>query len=668
MRKLFSRVALIACVASLAACGDDNKAKSDGGTDGGSDSGPVSSIPAACNPLGGDGCLLPWPSSIYLTTDATTATGYRLVLPAAGMPKNADGAVIDPTLLGRWDGFSPTGFLLAMFPNGVSSDGLPPFSDPDQSLSADSPIVLVNMDTGERAPFFAEVDQNVTEVTRRALIIRPLARLAEKSHYAVGIRNTVKDKDGNALTPSEGFVALRDGKPYNHPLFAALQASSEAMFTALATAGVQKSDLVLAWEFRTASDAMLQGDLTTMRGAALPAMGTDGANLTFVATPQSNTAQSHARYIGTFTSPNFLTDPLAGNDAKLTRDGSGKPMMTGMRDANFAAIVPKCVETQPLPRPTIIFGHGLFGSAASYLDDDFVQSLAEDHCLIILAGDFIGLTQNDLQGVTLAINDLNRGPTVVEKLGQSIVDFMSLEHIARGPMATADEFKYNGTPVIDTTKIYYVGGSLGGIMGNAIMAYDPNLVRGVLAVPGGIWSMLIERSNAWFLLIGAAMGAYPDPSVYELNLAFLGMAFEPYDPITTAKHVIKDPLFGNPPKKILMWYSLGDCLVNNLTTEFIAREMGIPILGPAVKMPWGLPPMTGPLDNGVMIFNDHPTPLPPTTNVPPSVDNGTHSGINKKAAALRAVESFLLDPQEVVDACTVDGDQVACDCATGACD
>ena len=33
--------------------------------------------------------------------------------------------------------------------------------------------------------------------------------------------------------------------------------------------------------------------------------------------------------------------------------------------------------TQPLPRPTIIFGHGLFGSAKDYLDDAFVQSTRE---------------------------------------------------------------------------------------------------------------------------------------------------------------------------------------------------------------------------------------------------------------------------------------------------
>ena len=59
-----------------------------------------------------------------------------------------------------------------------------------------------------------------------------------------------------------------------------------------------------------------------------------------------------------------------------------------------------------------------------------------------------------------------------------------------------------------------------------------------------MWSLLFERSNAWHLLIGSAMGSYTDPAVYQLNIAFLGMGMEPYDPITTAAHVIKDPRFG----------------------------------------------------------------------------------------------------------------------------
>jgi len=89
-------------------------------------------------------------------------------------------------------------------------------------------------------------------------------------------------------------------------------------------------------------------------------------------------------------------------------------------------------------------------------------------------------------------------------------------------------------------------------MGNTFMAYDPNITKGVLAVPGGVWSMLLERSAAWFALLARA-GQLPRPSGLQLVVAFLGFAMEPYDPITTASHVIKDPLFAaQPPKDILI--------------------------------------------------------------------------------------------------------------------
>jgi len=650
---MLNRTLLLVLV--VAACGND-----------GSSSSP---LPAACNPLGGQGCLLPWPSLSYMKVDPTTATGYRLDLPIEAMPMNGSQVAIDPSPLNsRWDGFSPTAPLIAMFPKGVAPDGLPSWKTPDDSLAAASPIVVLDLDRGERAPFFAEIDQNELDPVSQALVIRPLMRLHENTHYAVAIRNTVKSADGSDLPISPGFAALRDGMSFGHPRFAAMQARATQMFDKLAAAGVAKAELVLAWDFVTASDDMLRADLTAMRQAALPAIGDKGANLSFTTQVQPNTPQSYQRYLGTFKSPDFLTNGEA-DDSVIARDAAGKPQMHGLRDANFAAIIPACVATQPLPRPTVIFGHGLFGSSAGYLNDGFVQQLAEDHCLVIIAGDFIGLTSRQLVAAGLAVLDLNHGNTITEKLGQSVIDFMALESIARGPMAASPAFQVGGKPVIDPDNTFYVGGSLGGIMGNVIMAYDPNLTRGVLAVPGGAWSLLIERSNAWNLLKTLVQGSYTDPEVYQLNVALFGMAFEPYDPITTAAHVIKDPLFGNPVKNILMWYSIGDSLVSNITTEMVARTMGIDMIGPSVKMPWGLAQKTGAQTNGIVVFNDHPTPLPPDTNEPPAKDNGTHSGINRKPAALRMVESFLLPPaQAAVDGCTLAGSPAACDCATGACD
>jgi hypothetical protein len=637
-----SHLALVA----LAACGNDG-----------------SDIPAQCNPLGGQGCLLPWPSSAYEVADKTTATGRRVQLPIEAMPKNLDATPINPVDFNRWDGFSPTGPMLAAFPTGVSAEGLPTWKDPDASLADDSPIIVVDADTGERAPFFAEVDQNTHDIEKRNLIIRPLARLHAGAHYVVGIRKSVKAADGSDLVSPPAFAAAVAGGGYEHPRFDGARYTK--IFAALQAAGVAKTDLVLAWDFHTASDEFLRRDLTTMRDAAVPAMGAGGENLSFSATPQSPKSGIYKRYLGTYKAPNFL-DQGETDDSRLIRDSAALPMMDGMRDAHFAAIVPQCVETMPLPRPVIIFGHGLFGSSEGYLDDQFVIDLAQENCFVIIAGDFIGLTDRQLALAPLAVNDMNKGPGITEKLAQSVIDFIALETLARGPMRTAPEFSYNGTPVIDPAKTFYVGGSLGGIMGNVFMAYDPNITKGVLAVPGGVWSLLFERSNAWHLLMGAAQGAYEDPEVYQLNIALLGMGFEPYDPITTAAHVIKDPLPGVPVKNIDIWYSVGDCLVSNISTEMVARTMGLDMLAPSVKSVWGMPAKAGPLVNGITLYDEHPTPLPSDLNIPPSNDNGTHSGVNRNPSALRQVYQFLLQ-DGVVQTCG-GSTPAPCDCSTGACD
>jgi hypothetical protein len=622
-------------------------------------------IPGYCNPLGGQGCLRPWPSAVYEVADPTTATGRRLQLPIEAMPRNLDDSPVDPEAFNRWDGFSPTGPMLAQFPAGVSNVNLLSWKDPDASLAADSPIVVVNAATGERVPFFAEVDQNTKDVVKRDLIIRPLVRLDPGAHYVVGIRRSVKAADGGELPLSPAFAAALGGDDFDHPRFQ--RERFPAMFAALAAAGVDRTDLVLAWDFHTASDEFLRRDLTTMRDAALPMIGTNGANLSFTATAQTPATGILRSFVGTFESPDFLT--LGEADASiLRRDAAGLPQASGLRDASFAALVPQCVTTEPLPRPTILFGHGLFGLAKEYLDDKFVRDLAQRYCFVIIAGNFIGLTSQQLHLAPLAVNDMNRGAQITEKLAQAVIDFMALGALARGPMAQAPEFMVDGTSVLDPARTFYVGGSLGGIMGNTLMAYDPHISKAVLAVPGGVWSMMFERSTAWHLLMGAAMGAYPDPELYQLNIALLGMGMEPYDPITTAAHVIRDPLPGVPAKNVLLWYAVGDALVTNIATEMVARTMGLDLLGPAVHPVWRMPPKAGPLASGLNLYDEKPTPMPSELNIPPTSDNGTHSDVNKRAAALRQVERFLLGGEVGQECRDGDGEPVACDCSTGACD
>lgn len=649
----FTMYLALAAMLTASACGSD------------ADPALVSDIPDACNPLGGVSCMTPWPSSAYLV-EADTSTGYQVDIPAAAMPTNVLDVAMDPAPYNRFDGFPMSGAMVAMFPNGVDATGLPPHTDPAQSLSPGSATVVLNMDTGERLLHFSEVDMNPIYPEERALIIRPLIRMQPASRYVVAIRSQVKDPMGNDLPAPAAFAAIRDGLEYQHPLMERVAVRYEQIFTALEAEGISRDELVLAWDFVTASDEFMTRDLLTMRDEAVAAL--DPSMTWQAAEVPTDPTLVYRSFVGTHQAPNFLSNGIA-EDSVHVRDETGAPVLDGMLDAEFAAIIPECVtrpETQ-FPIPVIVFGHGLFGSGADYLDDDLVQQIANQFCFVVVAGDFIGLSMDQLPMVANIANDLNLVPRLTDKLGQSIINFIALSYMTRAVFPSDPMFQYQDQQLIDTSQIFYLGGSLGGIMGNAFMAYEPYIEKGVLGVPGGAWGLLFERSLAWGALSIVAQSAYRDWTVHALLPVLLGMLMEPVDPITTANRVISDPMPNTPVKQIMMYEAIGDSLVTNLSTEMTARTMGIPVIGPTLREPYGLEVTTDPVPNGFTIYDEHRGDEPPLTNVPPSDDNGTHGGVNERAAVLRQAETFFFQGV-VVNSCLIDDAPAPCDCDTGACD
>ena len=315
--------------------------------------------------------------------------------------------------------------------------------------------------------------------------------------------------------------------------------------------------------------------------------------------------------------------------------------------------------------PLMVFGHGLFGTGEEYLTDGFLQEVANDYCMIVVASDWIGLSARQLADAARAANDLNRVNPLTDKLGQAVVNFVALQELARGQFASDPLFARDGTPMIDTEQVFYLGASLGGIMGGTYMAYDPHIERGVLGVPGGAWSILIERSFAWSPLQGAAMNAYTDPYDYQLLVALLAMRFDRFDPITTASNVIADPLPGTPAKQLMLYQAVNDSLVNNLSTETLARSLELDLAGPSVSEPFGLSTNDQPLTSGLLILDDKVS-APSDSNVPPASDNGTHSGINSRPALLRSIQQFYFDGS-FTNQCKIGDEPAVCDCTTGAC-
>jgi hypothetical protein len=639
------KVKVLALAAALAACGDDAVT--------------VARDPQ-CNPLSDLACAYPFPSSVYLVEDSATATGVRVDIPAGALPANDDGEAVDPALFNGRDGFSPNAHILAAFPGGVDPAALPPYDDPARSLAADSGTVLLDVDRGERVLHFAELDASdeVPLAEQRALVIRPMVRLREKTRYAVAIRRAVKSAQGGDLPRPAGFQALLDGDTGAHPLLARAAAHHDEVLAALATAGIPADDLVLAWDFVTASDAALQADLVNARDAMLAAFDAGGygqLTITRNELPDGwDPAVTKRRIDGTFTMPLFLTEP--GEDGVMNRGADGRPAVSGTYQAPFTAIVPACVDAATKPVPIVIYGHGLFGDAAGEVASGWMRNATNHLCVVAIGTDWRGMSEQDVPGAILTLSNFNRLPLMMDKLVLGVNAFIALTRVARTTMVSAPEFQ-DGGQLLDPERVFYYGNSQGGIFGGTFMALDPVVQRGVLGVGAANYSIFLERSASWPLYQVTMKGAYAVAMDRQLLVHLLQWGWDTGgDPVTGL------PLLSQ--KQILMQAGIGDALVNNLGTDFQARTVGIPVLQPSTYEPYGVEARPGPLTSGLNYFKGN-APPGPTGNMPAS-DNEMHELIRRTRAANDQMKIFF-ETGEIVQTCA-DGDTpTACDCTLDRC-
>ncbi|MDQ3368249.1 MAG: hypothetical protein M3680_22725 [Myxococcota bacterium] len=628
----------------LGACGD------------GPDGTPVA---AACNPLGETGCVLPWPSSIYQVEDTASPTGIRLDVPAGALPLNFDDIPIDTAWINRRTGFSPMSQILLTFEGGVDGANLVGQDAMADSLTDASPTVLVDMTTGARVAHFAEVDVNeLDKPAEQVLYLRPAVRLAGGTRYAVGIRKSLRGKAGGALPITPAFNALLAGRATGHARLDAVRAGYPAVFAALAGAGVPKDDLVVAFDFVTADDDAMIADPLAARDAALAVVG-DGEGVAYSITSE---LVAPAPGIARIVQIKYTTPQIADlGGAGFHRDAAGQVIVMGSTMASATLVIPTCA-TPAAKASIMIFGHGFFGGLGEATSAT-MRTIAVGTCSVIVAGVWRGMSSDESADVLLALNDLNKLPGFGERIWQGIVDFMTLTKLAKGKLAREVFVTTQGQPqaFVDPARTWFLGISQGHILGSTLYAYDPTLTRGVLEVGGANWALMFERSNNWAALSLPLKGSYGGvmPSVILQQVVQMGL--EIVDGGTVARRILGDGVPGTPAKQWLQVMSMGDCAVPNLASEYQARSLGLPLLGPTVKTPYGFTPTTGPLPSAFVIMNESPTPLPPTTNEAFQYDNVAHENVRVRAASIQQVKHFV-DTGVIENFCTG-----ACDCAAGAC-
>lgn len=630
------------------------------------DNGPGVTLTADnCNPLGFDKCTSPWPSSAFEVDDAATPTGVKLDIPAGTLPTNGAGDIADPTGWNLADGFSPAAPIILAFPGGVSADGLPPNDNYDGSITAGSPTVILDMTTGERVPHFAEIDMQATSTPdSQALFLRPAARLVGGHRYAVAITKKVKSQAGGDLPISRGYQALVAGETSSHPLYQRMQARFPAVKDALATAGYDVADLVVAWDFTVASDDFLHRDMIAARDRAIAAL--DSHPITFTIdtdAPIDDGSVISRRITGHFDAPLFLTNNGGiGDNTVITRDADGLPTTSGFYSVPFSAIVPTCALTSPVPVPMVIYGHGLMGKSTE-ATGGVQQTTASELCMVFVGTDMRGMSEIDVPAVARALNNVSLSDEVFEKLEQGLVNHIALVRAMRTTFATGLFVSPTDSTVslVDPDKVFYYGLSQGGIFGVPVMAYEPTVTRAVLGVGAANYSMLLERSTDWPQYRIILSGSYPDAFDDTLAINLFQMRWDKVEGSGVANSVLAGTATGVPPKQLLLQMALGDDQVANLATLWEARSMNIPIVAPTPATAWGLSTMDSPLASGsALLIMDGGVAPPPTTNVP-APETGMHDLTRKQPATRRQMAEFYATGR-IVNEC--DG---ACVCESDAC-
>jgi len=608
----------------------------------------------------GQSCMLPFPSDALTVADDTTATGRRVNLSAASMPANADGVNMGVDRQNRNDGFSPGSAALVLVP-GVDPEasGLPPIVDIARSLDPGSASVIIDATTGESWPHWAELDANTTDDARRGLFLRPAVNYTDGHRIVIGLRNLV-DASGAPIEPTDAFRAYRDRLESDVPEVEARRPAMEQVFADLEAAGVDRNELVMAWDFTVISTESLTGPLVHMRDDAFAQLG-DAAPAFTVTSAVEDFEDVRGRIVidGTYDVPLYLEgDGSPGTGLNLP-DDPDLPTTNGTFTAGFRCqITPATSGAEP--GAGLLYGHGLLGTERQVTSAG-PTLLAENHNYVVCGTALIGMADEDTGNAAAILADPTNFSTLADRLLQGHLNTLYLGRLMKHPggLVSDPAFRTNADePLLDVDELSYYGISQGGIMGPVSTAIATDWNRGVFGVPGVNYSTLLNRSVDFDTFQLILDPAFPDKLDQAVVLLAIQMLWDRGEGNGYVNH-FREPLPGLDRKSGLIQGALGDFQVANVAMDVMARSMGASVGSGAAEVRstdvdpfWGIDRIESyPFDGSAVFLFDSGTPLPPITNTPPRDGVDPHEDVRRAAAAYDQVAAFLQPDGAVIDTC-----------------
>ena len=610
-----------------------------------------------CDPIATH-CMLPFPNDFLTVADASTPTTRRLHLSREALPANTDGVHIDPTDQNRADGWSPGSAVMAELAGvDLAASKAPAIDDLSASLRDDSPIVVLDATTGERHPFWAELDSKADAGEQPMLLLHPAKNFPDGHHIVIAMRRLVR-ADGTLIAPSAGFAAYRDGQRTTDDRFERRRPGMERVFADLATAHVGRADLQLAWDFTIASTQSLTGRMIAMRDDAFGKLGDKSPTFTVTKTTDDPDPRVKRRVDGTFEMPLYLTGTgEPGSTFQL--DASGRPKrQAGTFTAAFRCNIPAAAATTPARMST--YGHGLLGDLGE-VDSDMVLDMSVRGNIVYCATNWYGLAGEDVNNAIAALGDLSKFASVGDRLQQGMLAFLFLGRLMKHGFSENAAFQFGGKSVLKTDELYFDGNSQGAIVGGALTAVAQDFTRSVLGEAGMNYTLLLDRSvdfNEY--LDGAFKPKYPKRFDRMIGVSVIQLLWDRGDADGYANHLTSDPLPGTPKHTILLLGAVGDHQVTEYSLRIEARTIGArvhtPVAAPGRTVDadpaWGLRPIDAyPFNGSAYFLWDTGSPSTPAPNRAADSGHDPHDDTPNIPAVQTLKDEFWHRDGAVPDVC-----------------
>jgi hypothetical protein len=538
------------------------------------------------------------------------------------------------------DGFSAGTPILTYLP-GLSGEELGGEEDIDQSLSESSPTIVLDVETGELVPHFAEIDVRPATTEERSAVIRPVVRLRDNARYIVALRNLTNGAD-EVIEASSEFAALRDDTPSEDESVEARRPLYDDIFERLEAMGWDRSEIQIAWDFTTASDENNTQWLLHMRDEALQLVEDDGGIEYRINSVRTDYRPEHIafRIEGEYRVPLYTDKPETGALLNFGEDG--------MPEVNpdipwvwvpFLLFIPQSAIDDPAA--IVEYGHGLFGAKEEPTYGGGHQlSFMDEYNYAFASADLWGMSEPDQTtvGALLLTGNLSLMQTMFDRLHQGFLNYVLLLRMMKASFAADETYGQ----YLNADESYYYSISQGGIMGGVVLALTPDVERGALGVMGQPYALLLFRATGFGIFLDIINENYTDKREHQLFVGMLQMLWDRVEPSGYTHHVTENPLPGTNVKGVLMRAAMADHQVANLSSHVMARTIKAKHLDTGQRDIWALNQVPSSAA-GESFYAEYDSGLPkvPLCNVPMTLCDDHHEHVRRREAARKQLDEFL---------------------------